>query len=237
MASYSVTSLLHAYRTKNQHFLENAHPVFVGMNGEDVYNPSYPLNFCNRTVLPARVERRDSEISRIILFGKEPHKDIWTPIPDLPFLHLQDPCWISVGSLLLLGGVQVDFSATGSVLSWKTAFYTYEKSSHWTPFFVGPTGMKDLRFCALPNGKIAIFSRPIGGKESGRGQIGFAVLDSINDLTVKAVEEAPLLGLFNSEEWGGVNQVQVLPDGSLAGTYCMLFFRYASALLSDGLCS
>ncbi|MCI1209807.1 MAG: DUF1861 family protein [Treponema sp.] len=215
MAAYTVTSLLRAYRTNGQHFLENSHPVFIGTDGEDVYNPSYPLEFCSKTVLPARVERRDSETSKIVLFGKGTHKDEWTPVPEVPFLQLQDPCWIPIGNRLLLGGVQVDFSPAAKVLGWKTVFYSYEKSSQWVPFFIGPAGMKDLRFCILPNNKIAVFSRPIGGVQSGRGQIGFIVLDSLQDLTIEAIESAPLLGLFTSEEWGGVNQVQVLQDGSL----------------------
>jgi hypothetical protein len=149
------------------------------------------------------------------LFGKDAGTDAWRPVPGLPFLNLQDPCWISLGKSLLLGGVQVDFSYSGKVLGWKTVFYTYGKESRWIPFFVGPPGMKDLRFCVLPTGKIALFSRPCGGYLSGRGQIGFTVLDSLQDLTIDAVESAPLLGLFTGDEWGGVNQVQVLPDGSL----------------------
>ena len=184
-------------------------------DGEDVYNPAYPLLLDGKLVLPARVERRNSEVSRIMMFEYDKDIDSWKPLSDFSSLSLQDPCWISAGSLLLLGGVQVDFSPTEEVRGWETVFLKCNDLKSCSPFFTGPKGMKDLRFCTLPNGKVAIFSRPQAKPWAVRGQIGFTILDSLNELSIEAIEDAPLLRLFEEDEWGGVNQVQVLPDGSL----------------------
>ncbi|WP_320129721.1 DUF1861 family protein [uncultured Sphaerochaeta sp.] len=213
--NYTVEALLKAYRAKGIQFFDNKRLSFEGQEGKDVYNPAYPLLLDGEFVLPARVECRNSEVSRILLFEPDKACDCWKRIPGSPSLPLQDPCWIPLGTSLLLGGVQVDFSSKKEVQGWKTVFMNYDELTINTPFFTGPRGMKDLRFCSLPNGKIALFSRPQKTQGAGRGQIGFMVLDSLKELSIEAIEQAPLLGLFAEDEWGGVNQVQVLPNGLL----------------------
>lgn len=54
------------------------------------------------------------------------------------------------------------------------------------PFFIGPEDMKDIRLFELPNGKIAVLTRPRGmtkGKHMGRGHIGYFEVDTFDDLT------------------------------------------------------
>jgi len=216
MARYRVSALLNAYRNKSKNILENKRLTFSCIEGEDVYNPAYPIMLEGRLVLPARVERRDSEASRTVLFEEEKGGDVWKPIQGFTPKKLQDPFWIQLDTKLLLGGVHVEFSPSGLVQSWKTVFLTYHDLKTLTPFFTGPKGMKDLRICALADGKIALFTRPQGREKGGRGQIGFTVLDCLSDLTLQAVENAPLLELFIEEEWGGVNHAQTLGDGMLA---------------------
>ena len=215
MTKYTIETLLKAYRAKDNRFFDNKRLSFSGQEGMDVYNPAYPLFLDGKFVLPARVECRNNEVSKVMLFEQDAQCSIWKRIPGSPSPNLQDPCWILLETSLLLGGVQVDFSAKGKVKRWKTIFLKYNELNADLPFFVGPKGMKDLRFCSLPNGKIALFSRPQKTREAGRGQIGFMVLNSLKELSIEAIEQAPLLGLFAEDEWGGVNHVQVLPNGFL----------------------
>ncbi len=60
-----------------------------------------------------------------------------------------------------------------------------------------------------------MFSRP-QGTLGGRGQIDFAPLNSLDELTATALDTAPLLaGQFLSEEWGGANELHLLADERL----------------------
>lgn len=215
MTTYTVAELLHAYREKPRKLLENKRLTFRNIANEDVYNPAYPIMLGEKLVLPARVERRDSEVSRIMLFEEDNGCDAWKPVVEFSSPKLQDPFWVQLDSMLLLGGVQVDFTPSGVVQSWKTVFLSCNNLTTLTPFFTGPKGMKDLRICSLPERRIALFTRPQGNKKGGRGQIGFTVLDSLDDLTLQAIENTPLLDLFTEEEWGGVNHAQALCDGNI----------------------
>jgi len=72
--------------------------------------------------------------------------------------------------------------------------------------------MKDIRLVELANGRVGVCSRP-QGRLGGRGQIGFATVDSVDELTATAIDAAPILaGQFLSEEWGGANELHLLPD-------------------------
>ena len=83
----------------------------------------------------------------------------------------------------------------------------------------GPKQMKDIRIVQLPDGKIAVASRPQGASMEKYGciaKIGFTVVDSLNDLTAEAIENAPYLEkLFCDDEWGGANQLMVLKNGKI----------------------
>lgn len=213
---YTVSSLLNNYRSSNiPIILEDRYLDFSSMQDKDVYNPSFPIKLDNKKILPARVESRNSEHSKIVLFEEAGNDLTWKPLKGSSTLDLQDPFWIINNSSVLLGGVAVDFSDDDKVINWKTVWYNVSKKGTFTPFFSGPNKMKDIRFCFLNDGKIALFTRPQGGKASLRGQIGFILLSSLKELTIEAIERAPLLNLFDPEEWGGVNQAQVLPDGNI----------------------
>jgi len=67
----------------------------------------------------------------------------------------------------------------------------------------------------LPNGRVAIFSRPQGAV-GGRGQIGFTICDSWNTINAELISSAPLFdGQLLKDEWGGVNEVHLLANGNL----------------------
>jgi hypothetical protein len=213
---YNVSSLIKDYKSTNKpKIIENKYINFPSIKNKDVYNPAFPLKLGNKKILPARVESRDNEQSKIILFEQDGNNLTWKPSVGFQSLPLQDPFWVIDKSSLLLGGVSVDFSNENKALNWKTVIYRVTKDGKFTPFFTGPNKMKDLRFCVLDNGKIAVFTRPQGGTEALRGQIGFILLNSWKELTNEAITQAPLLDIFEPEEWGGVNQAQVLPDGNI----------------------
>ncbi len=43
-------------------------PVFQGVEGYDVYNPTAPFSYQGKTMICARVEKRDSEVSQAVFF-------------------------------------------------------------------------------------------------------------------------------------------------------------------------
>ena len=106
--------------------------------------------------------------------------------------------------------------------------------------------MKDIRFCELADGRVAVFSRPQGVK-GGKGKIGFCVAPRSMPDRGDDPAEAPLLeGQFAAGEWGGANEVQVLADGSLGvlghiarwgATGCRHYYPMAFTLDPDSLCT
>ncbi|PLR75865.1 hypothetical protein CU633_18465 [Bacillus sp. V3-13] len=73
----------------------------------------------------------------------------------------------------------------------------------------------NCRLAELQDGSIGVFTRPQGEK-GGRGKIGFTKIGSLDDLTVAAINDAPLLqDQFIEEEWGGANEIHLLKNGLL----------------------
>lgn len=67
----------------------------------------------------------------------------------------------------------------------------------------------------LPGCRIGVFSRPQGDRGS-RGTLGFTRVDRLQDLTARAIADAPLLrGQFQPEELGGANEAHVLRGGRI----------------------
>jgi hypothetical protein len=171
--------------------------TFGGVEGRDVYNITAPFEYEGATVIAGRVERRDQELSEIVLFREV--DGAWLPLPDAPtFPGLQDPCIAKVDGRLLLGGVRFPVTVGDDDKAWQMEFYL--DGEH---VFTGPPKMKDIRFAQLPDGRLLVCSRPQGEK-GGRGKIGYLVVDSLELLTPQAVQDAPLLeGLCTDEEWVG----------------------------------
>ncbi|XID92759.1 DUF1861 family protein [Paenibacillaceae bacterium WGS1546] len=192
-----------------------ANPIklrFDGVGDCDVYNITAPFEDEGELVIAGRVEPRDSERSRIVFFVER--DGVWIPREGMPDLVLQDPFYTRIGGEIVLGGVQIypDPSLAGT-LAWRTVMYKGRRLRDIALFFTGPDGMKDLRIAELYDGSIAMFTRPQGEK-GGRGQIGFALLASLEELTAERVNEAPLLeGQFIAEEWGGANEAHLLSCG------------------------
>lgn len=193
--------------------------VFEGVGERDVYNVSVPFEapgLPGSRVLAGRVETRDSEQSTVVFFTEE--EGVWQPVPGAARLDLQDPFVFAVRGTRYLGGVEIQVPDVGDLVGeirYRTIVLRCDDLTELVPVFDGPWGMKDLRFGELPDGRVAVVTRPQGGAD-GRGRIGVTVVDAVESLTVADIERAPRLeGLFLPEEWGGVNQVDVLDDGRL----------------------
>jgi hypothetical protein len=188
---------------------------FDGVTGRDVYNITAPFFLNGTTLLMGRVERRDTELSEIMVFEKA-GRDRWTPTFTHPdFVGLQDPCITWAGNDLIVGGVRYPVDIGNGRMGCRMDFYRGSTLESLRFYFSGPLAMKDIRFKQLPDGRVAIFSRPQGAV-GGLGQIGFTIAPSWNDVTAELIASAPL---FNDqmlkEEWGGVNEVHLLANGRL----------------------
>ncbi|CAM4471985.1 DUF1861 family protein [Paenibacillus phoenicis] len=186
---------------------------FEGVGERDVYNISAPFEDEGDLVIAGRVERRDSEESEIWFFVR--HDEHWVPREGAPVFALQDPFFTRIGGELVFGGVQTfPHPELEGALSWRTVFYKGPSLNRLELFFQGPDQMKDLRLVELSDGAIGVFTRPQGEK-GGRGKIGFAKVDRLEDLSLEVVQEAPLLEQFLDEEWGGCNEIHLLANGKL----------------------
>lgn len=210
----SVSVLLESYRKSGKKPLLAEKFVFDNVNARDVYNIAAPFIDDGELVMPGRVEHRDSEQSEIHFFVNRNGK--WVPRAEAPVFTLQDPFYTRIRGELIFGGVETfPHPELPGMLSWRTVFYKGANVSRLEKFFVGPDQMKDLRFVEQSDGTIGIFTRPQGEK-GGRGKIGYTVADSLQDITLKLIDDAPLLdGQFHDDEWGGSNEIHLLSSGLL----------------------
>lgn len=206
--------LLKEYKLKETKFFEKEKIVFENVGDKDVYNISAPFMDENELVIAGRVESRDSEHSEVHFFVKRDGK--WIPRENTKVFKLQDPFFTFINGELVLGGVQIFPHPTiENALGWRTIFYKGQNINSLEESFKGPDGMKDLRLVELKDKKIGILTRPQGEK-GGRGKIGFAVVDKIENLTIEVVENAYLLeNQFTDLEWGGANEPHLLKDGRI----------------------
>lgn len=183
---------------------------FSGVGSNDVYNITAPFSDEGKIIIAGRVEPRNSEESTICFF--EEQNGVWQLLPDMPTFSLQDPFVTWIDGMLIFGGVKV-YKKTDGTSGWKTVLYKGKSVKQLVPFFEGPNGMKDLRLAQMPDGKILVMTRPQGVK-GGRGKIGYFLCETLDELDIKKIEEAPLLeGLFAKEEWGGANGIYPLKNG------------------------
>ncbi len=187
---------------------------FTGVGNRDVYNVTAPFEFDGVRLIAGRVEARDSEHSELMLFREVEGR--WTPYFTSPmFRSLQDPCVSFVGDELIIGGVRYPIEVPGDQPTWRMEFFHGRSLATLRHMLTGPMRMKDIRFCELADGRVAVLTRPQGAK-GGRGKIGFCIADSLEDITAEMIDAAPILnGQFVAEEWGGANEAQLLPDGSI----------------------
>jgi len=204
-----IESLLNIYLSNEQ--AKNPKTLkFIGVDGYDVYNPSMPFFYHGKELILARVEKRDSEVSKSIYFEKMDNQ--YVKRDDLMPLDLQDPCITMIEGDYVVGGTYVYHEKNQTI--WYTKFYKGKDLNHLNPSVDAPKGMKDVRFIELPNKKIGVFTRP-QGKKGGRGQIGFDIANSYDEITTEFIEQAPLFEQFIEDEWGGANHLVILDDQTI----------------------
>lgn len=187
--------------------------VFTGVGKRDVYNITAPFAHDGETVILGRVEERDSEFSQVFFFTLR--DGVWSPRAHTHTYNLQDPCVTQIRGELIVGGVEVITAADNpqKIVSWITQFYRGYRIDSMRHFSSGPGTMKDIRLIELADGRIGVFTRPQGAR-GGRGQIGFTVIDSLEELSEQTFLEAEVLqNQFVPEEWGGANEAHLLKNG------------------------
>lgn len=213
---------------KNFNYKDNSSKLeFTGVpEGKDVYNITAPFEYDGHRYIAGRTEARESEKS-IVVFYKE-NNGKWDADVSMPTFELQDPFMTKIGDEFLMGGVEIfDDPYNPGFLSYRTVFMRGDSPATLKRFTVGPDRMKDIRLCALPNGKILVMTRPQGhGKKivacdgkivpGSRGEIGYIFIDKLEDLDSDAILKADIItDQFIPEEWGGANELHVLANGKV----------------------
>jgi len=189
--------------------------TFEGVGDLDVYNITAPFRWHDEQCLFGRVEARDVEHSKLVLFSRNGN-GAWVPSDLMPPLDsLQDPCFTEVDGCIILGGVRFPVSMNDGSTGWRMEFYRLAPQQGPEYLFSGPDKMKDIRLKQLPDGSIAVFTRP-QGLVGGRGRIGFTVVRNLAEVTPHAMEAARLLPPQHpADEWSGANEIHLLQNGML----------------------
>ncbi len=191
--------------------------TFVGVEDYDVYNCSLPFTGKDgKRYIYGRVERPDEWANSTVRLFEEIGPDRFAPVANSMVYQLEDPFVQKIGDELILGGTHVRKSK-GAIDTYYGYFYRGSERS-MTYFTTGPDHMKDIRLVELADGRIGVFSRPRHGIFQGgaQAQIGFTVIDRIEDLDAQVIAGAPYLAdLIGTGEWGGVNQAYLLESGKI----------------------
>ncbi|WP_179394548.1 DUF1861 family protein [Lacticaseibacillus absianus] len=192
---------------------------FIGVDGYDVYNCSQPFVYQGQTYLFGRVERRAEWMRSWARLFKRTGQDEWTLVPDSMIYTMEDPYISLIQGEVVMGGTHVKVDQ-GKLDTYYTDLYRGPQLDDLYYFTSGPDYMKDIRLVELADGRIGVFSRPrdkdVLAKYGSESMIGFTIIDSLDQLSGKVIQEAAYLpGLFSNNEWGGCNQAFLLEDGQI----------------------
>jgi hypothetical protein len=190
--------------------------TFHGAEGYDVYNCSIPFDDQGHRCMYGRTEKREEWARSMTLLFECVGPDEWVRVQDIKY-PIEDPNITVIGGKLILNGTFTVYRS-GRLDGYYALFYRGTDSKDMYYFATGPYNMKDIRLVELPDHRIGVFSRPrndeivrLYGSES---QIGFTVIDDLNELTEEAISNAAYIpGLFSEGEWGGCNQAYLLDSG------------------------
>lgn len=197
---------------------------FLGVGGRDVYNQTSKfrakVSNTTMTVKFARVEPRANHESEVWAF-REIESGVYAPIREISHFKGEDPFFSFIGRELFVGFVET-YPVGGGKLGYRTVVYRDHAKGvdHLERFVELPRGMKDIRFAKIKagsnKGKIQLVARPQHSDtaKGGRGKNAFIILDSIEQLSSKAVELARILhGQVRDGDWIGTNQLFPLENG------------------------
>lgn len=198
---------------------ESVQLTFLGIDGFDVYNCSIPFTIDGKEYIYGRVEKRDEWARSWVRLFEKTGKDEYSLVKDHMIYQLEDPYIAWIGNELTLGGTHVR-KRSGEIDTYYGYFYRGTDINDMVYFTTGPDEMKDIRLVDLKDGRIGVFSRPrnkeIEEKYGSASMIGFAVIQSLDELTDEVILNAkPILGIFDSGEWGGCNQAYLLESGKI----------------------
>lgn len=210
---FTVQTLVNQYRERKPD-IRGEKLRFSKVGERDVYNITAPFEDSGESVIAGRVERRDTEQSKVVFFTKRENE--WLPRESTKTYELQDPFVCRIHGQLVFGGVEIfPHPENNDALSWRTVFYKGESINDLQRFSTGPDGMKDIRLIELEDGRIGVFTRPQGEK-GGRGKIGYISIPSLDELDAEKIAGAPLIhNHFVDEEWGGANEIHLLANGQI----------------------
>ncbi|MFH1270078.1 MAG: DUF1861 family protein [Nanoarchaeota archaeon] len=186
--------------------------IFSRAMEQDVYNVTSPFLVSGKEYLLGRVETRgDERNTKVIFFQKK--ENLWEADIRMPIFNLQDPFIFPFKDEIIVGGVEVVQKKARKFLSYRNAFYVGKDVFYLSKLGNGPWGMKGIRFKDLPNEKIGVFTR-LQGDGGGRGKIGFAIINSLDELKPRLMSQTVAIqGIFAEGEWGGVNEIHKLKNG------------------------
>ena len=196
---------------------ESVKLTFHGVDGFDVYNSSIPFEWQGKEYIFGRVERRGEWARSWVRPFIKTGKDEWTLVPDSMIYQLEDPYVAMIGNSLVLGGTHVRYKQ-GKIDTYYGYFYKGTELNNLYYFTTGPDFMKDIRLVEMADKRIGVFSRPrneaIRKKFGSEAQIGFSIINNLNELSAEVIENAPYIpNLFDTGEWGGCNQAYQLDSG------------------------
>lgn len=206
-------------KQKQEKVYESVKLTFHGVEGFDVYNCSIPFTWEDKEYIYGRVEKREEWARSWVRLFEKTGKDEYTVVRNHMIYQLEDPYISIVQGELTLGGTHVR-KRSGEIDTFYGYFYRGKDINDMLYFTTGPDFMKDIRLVELANGKVGVFSRPrnkeIEEKYGSGAMIGFAVIDSLDDLTDEVILNAkPIEGIFEKGEWGGCNQAYLLANGNI----------------------
>ena len=115
---------------------------------------------------------------------------------------------------LVVGGVRI-LARSRDFTYFQTVFWRGETPANLTEFARGPLQMKDIRLVELEDGRIGVFTRPMGA-DAGRGKVGYTEVDDLESLTPETMASAEFLDVQPIDEhWWGTNAIYRLGEGKL----------------------
>jgi hypothetical protein len=201
---------LKLYRA-NRKIINTSKITFKGVNQFDVYNISCPFTYHGKTYIAARVEKRDTEISKVIFFNKISESEYEATNHQIQMM--QDPFVEIIDDSLLVGGTEISTNHSGKIDYWRTVFYQGKSFEHLKKIINAPDFMKDVR---IKKGKqYYVMTRPQGGIYKW-GRIGFIACEKIEQINSSLIEKATIIeNLYDDHCWGGANQIHILKNGWL----------------------
>ncbi len=211
--------------TRRNHFeqtkriYESAKLTFHGVEGYDVYNSSIPFVWQGSEYIFGRVERRKEWARSWVRLFARSGPDDWTLVPNSMIYQIEDPYVSFIGDHLVLGGTHVRYKQS-QIETLYGYFYRGVDLHDLYYFTTGPNFMKDIRLVEMADGRVGVFSRPrneeIQKHYGSEAQIGFAIIDSLDELNAEVIENATYIpDLSGVGEWAGCNQVYLLDSGLL----------------------